>query len=178
MNISTTQPIHPLTIIFMRAIRFLQVGAALHLTTLAGVFILFLAGERALDAWNQDRFVWGIGYSWLAIGGWFVLLCGQLDAFSRYQNYKKAKDLFHKNGVTPRVIQLFVYSRCQRGAMAVAARDLGLREELARYFQDLGYQWYHILPDFIYTTPQILFARRYWQRTLFEKPYRSKYFLW
>lgn len=170
--------IHPVTLCCKRAVRFAQVGGVLHLTAMTGILILIWAGTQAFHAWAQDRIVLGVAYGWLALCGWIVPVFAELDALSRFQNYKKAKDLFHENGVKPRGLKLFIHSRCQRVAIRVAARDLGLHNELARHVRGLGYRWYHILPDFICSNPGILFSRRYWQRTLFEKKYQSRHFFW
>lgn len=170
--------IHPVTICCKRTVRFVRVGGVLHLAATAGILIFIWAGTQAFHAWARDRIVLAVGYGWMALYGWILPVFAELDALSRYQNYKKAKDLFHENGVKPRGLKLFIHSRCQRVAIRVAARDLGLQNELARYVWGLGYRWYHILPDFLYSKPGILFSRRYWQRTLFEKNYRSRYFFW
>ena len=51
-----------------------------------------------------------------------------LDARSRFQDYKRAKDLFFENGFKSRIAKIYVYSKCQRDAVRVAAKDLGLLE--------------------------------------------------
>ncbi len=119
-----------------------------------------------------------MGFAALGFCSVMVAIFAILDVRSRYQDYKRAKDLFFENGFHPRIARLFIHSRCQRDAIRVAARDLGLAGELARFYSDMGYQWFHILPDFIFKRPYILFSRRYWQKTLFESYYRSRYFFW
>ncbi len=101
-----------------------------------------------------------------------------MDAKSRFQNYKQAKDLLHENGFQPRIINLFCVSRCQRDAIRVAASDLGMIQQLDNHFKKIGYRWFHVIPDFAFLQPRLFFSQKYWQRTLFEKTYHLKHFLW
>jgi hypothetical protein len=101
-----------------------------------------------------------------------------LDARSRFQDYKRAKDLFFENGFKSRIAKIYIFSKCQREAARVAARDLGLLEPLDLFYQDQGYHWYHVFPDFLYKKPRIILSRRYWRKTLFEPRYTSMHFLW
>ncbi|MCF6248104.1 MAG: hypothetical protein L3J69_12185, partial [Desulfobacula sp.] len=117
-------------------------------------------------------------YLFFAVYGLILVFFSQMDARSRFQNYKQAKDLLHENGFQPRIIRLFCASRCQRDALRVAAKDLGMVQQLDVYYKKLGYRWFHVMPDFIFSRPTLFLTRRYWQRTLFEKSYQLKYFLW
>jgi hypothetical protein len=111
---------------------------------------------------------WSVGIIGLAL----------LDTRSRFQDYKRAKDLFFENGFKPRIAKIYRHSKCQRDAARVAAKDLGLIEKLDQYYQSQGYEWYHILPDIIIKKPWIVFSRRYWQKILFQPQYTSIHFLW
>ena len=101
-----------------------------------------------------------------------------LDARSRLQDYRRAKDMFFENGFKSRIAKIYIHSRCQRDAARVAAKDLGLLEQLDDFYQTQGYRWYHILPDFVLNKPWIVFSRRYWRKTLFGPPYSSTHFPW
>ena len=107
-----------------------------------------------------------------------IVLLAFLDARSRFQDYKRAKDLFFVNGFKSRIAKIYIHSKCQRDAARVAAKDLGLLEQLDYFYQSQGYRWYHIFPDFILKKPWIVFSRRYWRKTLFEAQYTSIHFLW
>jgi len=107
-----------------------------------------------------------------------LVLLAFLDARSRYQDYKRAKDLFFENGFKPRIAKLYIHSKCQRDAARVAAQDLGLLEQLDFFYLGQGYRWYHIFPDFLLKKPWIVFSRRYWRKTLFEPRYTPIHFLW
>ena len=162
-----------------RIIRFIRIGCFLHLTALAGVLIFWESLSLiSVVRTGGESFLFQALYTLTAVYGALLFLFAELDVLSRYQNYKKAKDLFHENGFDPRIARLFVHSRCQRDAVGVAARDLGIKDELLRYYNGLGYRWFHILPDFVFKRPMICFSFRYWQKTLFESRYRLKHFLW
>ena len=162
-----------------RGIRFLRIGCLLHFTALAGVVIFWVSLSLGLDAQAESASPFLLAlYTFTAGYGAFLPIFAEMDVFSRYQNYKKAKDLFHENGFDPRIARLFIHSRCQRDAVGVAARDLGIKDELLRYYNGLGYRWFHILPDFVFKRPMIFFSFRYWQKTLFESRYTLKHFLW
>jgi hypothetical protein len=102
----------------------------------------------------------------------------QLDAYSRYQNYKQVKDLIHKNGFRGMIIKPFSGSRCQRDAVREMAHQLKIKNLVRQYFYHLGYRWYHIIPTTLIRKPLLIFTRGYWITIFFVPRYRSKYFLW
>jgi len=102
----------------------------------------------------------------------------QLDAYSRYQNYKMAKDLLYQYGFKTSFIKVFSKSRCQRDAIREAAKNLGFKKEIDAYFNSFGYRWYHIIPVILLKKPTVLLTLNYWQSTLFVRHYKSKYFYW
>ena len=111
------------------------------------------------------------------LSGFCIAFFAILDSRSRYQDYKRAKDLFFENGFHPRIAGLFIRSRCQRDAAFVAALDLGFQEPLRMFYRQQGYQWYHVIPDVVMKHPKILLSRKFWRHTLFAPTYRSRYFL-
>lgn len=116
----------------------------------------------------------------LVLGSYFssLVLTTQFDAYSRYQNYKMAKDLMHQYGFRKSLVKIFSKSRCQRDAFAEAGRSLGYKKEIDNYFYNLGFRWYHILPVIILKKPTTLLSKEYWISTLFVSNYKSKYFYW
>ena len=89
-------------------------------------------------------------YGLLSCGSVGIVVLALLDARSRFQDYKRAKDLFFENGFKSRIAKIYIYSKCQRDAVRVAAKDLGLLEQLNYFYQTQGYRWYHIFPDFVF----------------------------
>jgi hypothetical protein len=57
-----------------------------------------------------------------------------MDGWSRYQNYKRAKDQFFAHGFKNRIAKLYIISKCQRIAAEVAAKELGLESEIKNYY--------------------------------------------
>ena len=108
--------------------------------------------------------------------GWLISLplFSQLDARSRYQNYKKIKDQIFIYGFRTRILKPILKSRCQRDAAIVSARELGYEKECTDYFKSNGYRWYHIIPDFIFTHPQFLLSKYFWMTTFFVPEYQTK----
>jgi len=107
-----------------------------------------------------------------------LIITTQLDAYSRYQNYKMAKDLLHQYGFKKPLIRVFSKSKCQRQAVTEAGKSLGFKKEIDHYFYSMGFRWYHILPVVIAKKPQTLFTKDYWLSTFFVSYYKSKYFYW
>ena len=166
-------------IFYQRFLRVIKTGGMLHTVSFIGGFLFIGFGRLALMENQYPGFQWfELCYIFLSIYGLGLVFFSQMDAKSRLQNYKQVKDLMHQNGFQPRIINLFSASRCQRDAIRVAALDLNMDQQLDAHYKNLGYSWFHILPDFIFTRPGLFFTCRYWQKTLFEKPYKLKYFLW
>jgi hypothetical protein len=165
-------------IFYNRMIRFVKVSILLHIMSVGGLILLIGFGQCTLSALEQSHTLFFICYGYLSIVGIFLIFFAQMDALSRFQNYKQAKDLFFENGFQKRFVTIFANSRCQREAIKIAAQDMGIADELNRYFAILGYRWFHLIPNIVYSNPRILLTNRYWKKTLFVKPYTSKYFLW
>lgn len=98
-----------------------------------------------------------------------------MDGWSRYQNYKRAKDQFYMYGFTKRISNLYIGSKCQRNAALVAAKELGIEDQVEAYYTSMGIKWYHYVPYFMVKDPLFLFKRYFWKRTFHEKPYRPKF---
>lgn len=98
----------------------------------------------------------------------------QLDARSRYQNYKRLKDRIRMRGFDARLLKPLRKSRCLRDAALAAADELGFGGQCRDYFRATGYRWWHLLPDFVFTTPQFLLTRRFWQSTFFLEKYEAR----
>jgi len=98
-----------------------------------------------------------------------------MDGWSRFQNYKRAKDLFFIHGFNSRIPDMYLGSKCQRNAAIVAAEELGYKDEILDYFNHKGIKWYHYIPYFMIHDPLFLFRNYFWERTFLEKVYESKY---
>ena len=161
-------------ILYKKFITFLRTSLTLQLfflSTLAifGMFLYrFLENELTIISWDTLFTLFFFSLS----------ITTQLDAYSRYQNYKQVKDLIHKNGFRGMIIKPFSGSRCQRDAVREMANQLKIKKMVRQYFYHLGYRWYHIIPTALWRKPLLVFTRGYWITILFVPRYRSKYFLW
>jgi hypothetical protein len=155
-------------------ISYLKLGVLLHLITLLELILLtILLIEVDLIQWLSS--------GWFAIKifilGYLLSLpiFAQLDARSRYQNYKQAKDQFYLHGFRSLILLPFLKSRCQRDAVSVAAEELGNGDAARAFFYQNGYRWYHLLPDFSFRRPQFLLTKHFWINTFFMKDYKARF---
>jgi hypothetical protein len=152
---------------------YLKVGYLLHLVTVAEIVLLYIAYRSFYIQYWLQHDAWLLKHC-IA----FVFICmpffPQLDARSRYQDYKQLRDLFYTYGFKPRVVKPFIKSRCQRDAVLAAAADFNVTAACKKHFYKLGYRWYHYFPDFVFTDPQLLYSKQFWQTTFFAKTYHPK----
>jgi hypothetical protein len=162
-----------------RILRLSAVGRNLFISAALGLVLCYWIIASDAFGWSKGSVVFSSALygrlSWWSVG---IVVFALLDARSRFQDYKRAKDLFFENGFKSRVAKIYIHSKCQRDAARAAAKDLGLLEQLDYYYQSQGYRWFHIFPDFIFKKPWLVFSRRYWRRTLFAPQYTLIHFLW
>lgn len=156
-----------------KAKSFLKAGILLHIMTLLEL------SAYAILLIHFNFFQWLKAEN--SIFKFFILIIlitlpffAQLDARSRFQNYKLVKDCLWQHGFEPRIIKLFIRSRCQRDAVLAAAGELGMQKECKTFFKSQGYKWYHIFPDCTFSKPGFLITKHFWDQTLFAKTYHPK----
>lgn len=147
-------------------LRYLQAAPFPHLTTVKVSGLAVVTGCEARFVLTQPEMSW-VGWLWVVLTGlfaWGVVLC-QADAFSRYREFKRLRRLLRRYGFKPGVFRLVAASRCQRDAALLAARETGYRAQARGVFRELGYRWYHILPDAIVANPLVFFHPRFLRTT-------------
>ena len=169
-------PFYSLSILSHKIYRYFKVGYLLRLISLLGVVMAIFFLKFTKVAILNNQLPQQLLYGYLAAYGAVLPIFAQLDARSRYQNYKLIKDKLHRYGFSTRIIDPFTWSRCQRDAIQVAADDLGYKMQMQDYFKKLGFEWYHVLPRILIRNPRLLFTKSYWFRTLFVKYYALKSF--
>ena len=165
-------------IVSNRCFRYIHVGAFLHFIAIAGI-CLFAKGIQVLlnyegQALEVYFFAWII-LSWFAF--WLPFFA-ELDAYCRFQNYKLLKDKLYINGFDHRLVKPFMYSKCQRISILIAAKDLRIEDQVNDYFYKEGYRWYHFIPDLVVTNPLVLGYKKFWDKILFTKYYELQNFYW
>lgn len=153
---------------------YIYVGRLLHLITIFEILvgILLLPLIISIEA-HESIFISLLKVFFVGYLISFPIL-SQLDARSRFQNYKQIKDQFYIYGFQNRILQPVLKSRCQRDAALISAKELGLLKECKDFFRQHNYRWYHLLPDFVLKKPQFLFTRYFWQTTFFTPTYHPK----
>lgn len=167
-----------MAIIFYRFMRYIQVGAFLHLMAIFGLW-LFINGLQILFLYKNQTIDFYF-YKWLLLTwiGFVLPFFSELDAFGRYQNYKLIKDKLHINGFDYRLVRPFMYSNCQRISILTAAADLNCADKVKAYFYTQGYRWYHVFPQVWIRNPLVLFHKKFWEKILFTRYYQLKNFYW
>lgn len=161
-----------------QAKRYLKAGAILHVMALAGLFIFLFGLQNSIFYFNQQMDFNAYKWMFISIYGFTIPFFAEFDALGRYQNYKQIKDKMFILGFDTRLIKPFMHSRCQRDAVIVAATDINIKKEVKDYYYNMGYRWYHILPDTFLNKPLILFKKEFWTRILFTKYYQLQNFYW
>ncbi|THD65709.1 hypothetical protein E7Z59_14055 [Robertkochia marina] len=135
------------------------------------VFYVMLSNAIENNAawWVIFFWLWCFGFSFVHI---FLVMA---DGWSRYQNYKRAKDLFYAHGYKDRIARLYIASKCQRNAALEAAKELGLEAEVQAYYRKVGVKWWHYIPYFMIQDPLFFIRKHFWNRTFLEKNYVPKY---
>ncbi len=155
---------------------YIQTGYLLHAISLLSIIIADRVYRLTVISWQDEShlnsLLFGLLFLWLCS----LPIFAQLDARSRFQNYKLLKDLLFRYGFRYKFINALRHSRCQRDAAIVAARSLNYDALLKKYYRRCGYRWYHVLPDFIFKTPFYLITRHFWLTTFFARTYHSKFF--
>jgi len=149
-------------------------GRLLHFITLLELVLIYLVLPLIFDIKTNGSI--GMIILKIFLAGYIISLpiLSQLDARSRYQNYKQLKDQLYIYGYKTRILHPILKSRCQRDAALVSAKELRLYDSCSSFFRQHGYRWYHLLPDFVFKKPQFLITRYFWQTTFFASTYRSK----
>jgi hypothetical protein len=162
--------------IYMHLGTYLRVGAFLHMNTMLYLLLMKPSLDLGLACLAQGLLWPGILSCWLASFFLVNMVLSQLDARSRWQNYKQIKDYLYGFGYRERIFKPVLKSSCQRNAALIAAEELGYRARVEAFFRSQGYRWYHIPPDFVFSHPQFLFSRHFWRTTFFAPTYHPKHF--
>ncbi|MEE4112039.1 MAG: hypothetical protein V2I40_04440 [Desulfobacteraceae bacterium] len=144
---------------------YLSVGKLLHAVTVTELFTI-----TAVATCIGDH---PLAYPTLLSLSLFPLFT-QLDARSRFQEYKRVRDQLTRYGPHRRIFMSVAGSRCQRDAAVAAARQLGYASHCTACFCAAGYRWYHLLPDAVKRHPRLLVSPVFWRTTFFMPTYPTR----
>ena len=154
---------------------YLVAGKLLYIS--AGLFMLesYIYWNFLQAALIKDVLIWSILWACLFLFSFAHIFLVIADGWSRFQDYKRAKDQLFMYGYQLKIINQFANSQCQRFAFTTAAKELGLGKEAKEHFYTLGYRWFHLIPDFMVKDPFFFYKRFFWKRTFLEKYYKPKF---
>lgn len=152
-----------------------NVGRLLHYSVILFVLESYFYWVKFEHAYTHDSLLTVLFWLACLLFSFSHIFLVIMDAWSRFQNYKRIKDHLFIHGFTPKIAEHYKGSKCQRNAVIVAAKELGLEEEVQRYYLKLGVKWFHLIPHFMINDPLFLFKRYFWSRTFMEKYYEPKF---
>ncbi len=90
-----------------RVLRYLKVGAFLHLITVVGLLTLVISARISFEFFQEELFVKSFFWGALALWALTIPFFSQFDAYGRYQNYKQIKDAIFEIGALTETHQAF-----------------------------------------------------------------------
>lgn len=152
-----------------------NVGILLHFSVILFIIESWFYWTKLKTAYTHESYfstIFWLGCLLFAFSHIFLVI---MDAWSRFQNYKRIKDNLYIHGFSPKIATPYMGSKCQRTAFMVAAKELGLEKEVSSYYDKIGIRWYHFIPRFMIDDPLFLFRRSFVSRTFLEKYYKPKF---
>jgi len=156
-------------------ISYWNVGSLLYSSVILFILESAFYWAKLKEAYMHDTFFVILFWLWSLLFSFSHIFLVLMDGWSRFQNYKRIKDHLFVHGFTPKMARHYIGSKCQRTAVMVAARELGMEKEVERYYQKLGIKWFHFIPHFMVKDPLFFFKRYFWSRTFLEKYYEPKF---
>lgn len=156
-------------------ISYFRVGRLLY-----GALLLFIVeswcyGVQLKEAISTTSIPWILFWAWSFLFSFIHIYLVIMDGWSRYQNYKRAKDQFFIHGFNEKIPLTYIGSKCQRMAAETAAEELGIKDQVQQYYRDAGVKWYHYIPYFMLKEPFFMFKKIFWSRTFLEDVYEPKF---
>jgi len=124
----------------------------------------------------MEKPLWVIGFwLWSLMFSFIHIFLVSMDIWSRIQNYKRFKDHLFQHGFSPKIVDYYKGSKCQRMALTTAAKELGIEDKIKEHFRKSGIKWFHFVPQFMIQDPLFPFKKHFWSRTFLEKYYEPKF---
>jgi hypothetical protein len=156
-------------------ISYFRVGRLLYGALLLFIIESWFYGFKLKEAISNSPATWIVFWACFFLFSFIHIYLVIMDGWSRYQNYKRAKDQFFTHGFKEKIAIIYIGSKCQRMAAETAAEELGIKDQLQQCYRDFGVKWYHYIPYFMIKEPFFLFKKIFWSRTFLEDSYESKF---
>ncbi|MDT0293988.1 hypothetical protein ACFQ3R_06610 [Mesonia ostreae] len=155
-------------------ISYFDVGKLLYLSL--GLFVLesFIYGRFLIHSYQKESSFWIFFWMVCFIFSFVHIFLVLMDGWSRFQNYKRVKDQFYMYGFITKTANHYKGSKCQRNAILVASKELGLEREAISFYKRQGIKWYYFIPQFMVKDPLFMLKNSFWSRTFMEKKYTAK----
>ena len=154
---------------------YFRVGRLLYASLILFVLESYVYWVQVVKAHEEESIDWLIFWIFSFLFSFVHIFLVMMDGWSRFQDYKRAKDLFFAHGFRPRIARSFMRSKCQRMAAIVAAEELGIADKINAFYYKEGVRWFHYIPYFMVRDPLFIFRKYFWSRTFLEKHYFPKY---
>ncbi len=154
---------------------YIRVGRLLYYSLILFIIEAWFYWGKLVNAYYESSTPWVLFWIWSFMFSFIHIFLVLADGWSRFQNYKRAKDQFFIHGFNRRIANTYIGSKCQRMAAEVAADELGIDEEIKAHYTKAGVKWYHYVPYFMIKEPLFLIKKKFWTRTFLEKNYTSKF---
>lgn len=156
-------------------VSYIRVGRLLYYSLVLFILEAWFYWVKLKAAYTESSLVYIIFWTWSFLFSFIHIFLVLMDGWSRFQNYKRAKDQFYIHGFNRRIADTYIGSKCQRMAAIVAAEELGIDEDVKAYYDSKGVKWYHYVPYFMIKTPFFFFNNTFWSRTFLERNYTPKF---
>jgi len=154
---------------------YIRVGRLLYYSLILFILEAYFYWGKLVNAYYESSTPWVLFWIWSFMFSFIHIFLVMADGWSRFQNYKRAKDQFFIHGFNRRIANTYIGSKCQRMAAEVAAEELGINDEVKAYYIQAGVKWYHYVPYFMLKQPLFLIKKKFWSRTFLEKNYTPKF---
>ncbi|MAM28387.1 MAG: hypothetical protein CMC13_05130 [Flavobacteriaceae bacterium] len=156
-------------------VSYFRVGRLLYGALLLFIIESWVYGVQLKKAIYLEATGWIVFWALFFLFSFVHIYLVIMDGWSRYQNYKRAKDQFFIHGFREKIAVYYIGSKCQRMAAETAAEELGIKEDVQNYYRECGVKWYHYIPYFMIKEPFFLFKKIFWSRTFLEDAYEPKF---
>ncbi len=154
---------------------YIRVGYLLYLALILFVLESWFYGYKLDLAIRNESALIVVFWLWCFLFSFIHIFLVIMDGWSRFQNYKRAKDQLFLYGFKERIALGYIGSKCQRMAAITAADELGMGNELKDFYADQGVKWHHYIPYFMVKEPAFMTKKSFWSRTFLEQKYHAKY---
>jgi len=154
---------------------YIRVGRLLYYALILFMIEAWFYWIKIVNAYYESSTPWVLFWIWSFMFSFIHIFLVLADGWSRFQNYKRAKDQFFIHGFNKKIANTYIGSKCQRMAAEVAAEELGIVQEVKAYYIQAGVKWYHYVPYFMIKEPLFLIKKKFWSRTFLEKHYIPKF---